>query len=80
MVVARLPAPDKLMKRSGAREDSSDDDGNVGEESAVDELAKAFGVKLDDEQRADAVEALRDFVQICMSRRYDEESDEDTEE
>lgn len=81
MVVARLPAPDKLMKsKSGARVASYDEGEDMGLEDAVNSLGKAFGVKLDDEQRQMAMEAIRDAVHICMHAGDDEEDEEEDDE
>jgi hypothetical protein len=78
MVVARLPAPDKLMKgKSGAKVASYDDGEDVGVEDAVTRIAKAFGAKLDDDQRQEVIDAFKDIVHICMHQEDQEEADED---
>lgn len=81
MVVAKLPAPDKLMKgKSGARVASYGDDeeeGDIGAESAVQDFCKAIGVKVDPDKLPDAVAAFKDLVHICMHAEDDEEEADD---
>lgn len=78
MVVARLPAPDKLVKgKSGAKVATYDDGENTGLEDAANTAAKALGVKFeDDDARQAFIDAIRDMVHICMHEGDDEESDE----
>ena len=81
MVVAKLPAPDKLMKgKSGARVASYDDeeDGDVGLESAITDFAKALGTKVEDMAAAKA--AFHDAVTMCMHMVHDQEDDEEDDE
>lgn len=80
MVVARLPSPDKLMKRSGGGRpsssyDSGGDDSDVGYASAVQDFAKGIGAKVDDEEAA--ISALKDFVRMCIHEEASEEASED---
>ena len=78
MVVAKLPAPDKLMKgKSGARVASYDEEGDIGAESAVQDFCKAIGVKVDPDKLPDATAAFKDLVHICMHAEDDEEEPDD---
>ncbi len=70
LVVDDAPPPDRLDEKEEPKDDEADD--SAGLVSAVHDLAKAFGVKVVDEEAA--VRAVRD---ICrLSEGYDEPDDE----
>src|SRR5438045_2867601 len=87
LVVDRLPPPDKLKSGGGrsasydtgsgsSKDDKAGDDSSIGYESAVQDFAKALGIgKVEDMEGA--IQALKDFVEMCKHDEDQEEANED---